>query len=89
MALGPHRGIAFDGPASAPAGAERGWPVPPKAARLASKGDEMTATILGKIAVAAGLAIITLGVYPDRLRGGMLAIGIAIAAAFVLHFAAP
>jgi len=49
----------------------------------------MTATILGKIAVAAGLAIITLGVYPDRLRGGVLAIGIAIAAALVLHFAAP
>jgi hypothetical protein len=49
----------------------------------------MTASILGKIAVAAGLAIVTLGVYPDRLRGGILAIGIAVAAALILHFAAP
>jgi hypothetical protein len=60
-----------------------------RGARLARRGDEMTASIFGKIAVAAGLAILTLGVFPDRLRGAILAIGIAIAAAVVLHFAAP
>lgn len=42
-----------------------------------------------KIAALAGLTVLTFGVYPDRLRGGLIAIGTCIAAAFVLHFVAP
>lgn len=42
-----------------------------------------------KIAGLAVLAALTLGVYPDKLRGGLIAIGTCVAAAFVLHFAAP
>jgi hypothetical protein len=42
-----------------------------------------------KIALLAGLMILTLGVLPDRLRGGIIAIATCIAAAFILHFAAP
>jgi hypothetical protein len=42
-----------------------------------------------KIALLAGLAILTVGVFPDRLRGGIIAVAICIAAAVVLHFAAP
>ena len=41
-----------------------------------------------KMAALAGLAALTFGGYPDRLRGGLFAIGTCIAAAFVLHFAA-
>jgi hypothetical protein len=47
------------------------------------------ASILLKIAAGAGLAILSLGVFPDRLRGGMIAIATCIAAAFILHFVAP
>jgi hypothetical protein len=47
------------------------------------------ASIFIKIALGAGLAILSLGVFPDRLRGGIIAIGTAIAAAFILHFVAP
>jgi hypothetical protein len=42
-----------------------------------------------KIALGAGIAFLTLGVFPDRLRGGIIAIAICIAAAVVLHLAAP
>jgi uncharacterized RDD family membrane protein YckC len=42
-----------------------------------------------KIALLAGLVILTLGVLPDRRRGGILAIATCIVAAFVLHFVAP
>jgi hypothetical protein len=42
-----------------------------------------------KIAVLAGLTILTLGVFPDRRRGAIMAISTCIAAAVVLHFAAP
>ena len=42
-----------------------------------------------KIALAAGLAILSLGVFPDRLRGGIIAIATVIVAAFTLHFVAP
>jgi hypothetical protein len=42
-----------------------------------------------KIAALAGLAGLTVGVYPDRLRGGLIAIATCIAAAFALHFVAP
>jgi hypothetical protein len=45
--------------------------------------------IVGKLALGAGVAFLTLGVYPDRLRGGFIAIAICIAAAVALHFAAP
>jgi hypothetical protein len=47
------------------------------------------ALIAVKIAVRAGLATLTFGVYPDRLRRGLIAIATCIAAAFVLHFATP
>jgi hypothetical protein len=42
-----------------------------------------------KIALLAGLAILTLGVIPDRRRGAAIAIATCVAAAVVLHFAAP
>ena len=47
------------------------------------------ALIFIKIALGAGLAILSLGVFPDRLRGGIIAIATIVAAAFILHFAAP
>ncbi|MEH2561127.1 putative RDD family membrane protein YckC [Bradyrhizobium sp. AZCC 2289] len=47
------------------------------------------ATILIKIAMLAGLLILTFGVFPDRRRGGILAIATCVAAAVVLHFVAP
>jgi hypothetical protein len=46
-------------------------------------------SILVKFALLAGLVILTLGVLPDRRRGGIIAIATCIAAAFILHFAAP
>jgi uncharacterized RDD family membrane protein YckC len=42
-----------------------------------------------KIALLAGLVILTLGVIPDRRRGGLIAVATCIVAAFILHFAAP
>jgi hypothetical protein len=47
------------------------------------------ALILIKIALLAGLTVLTFGVFPDRRRGAIIAIGTCIAAAVVLHFAAP
>jgi hypothetical protein len=47
------------------------------------------ALIFIKIALGGGLAILSLGVFPDRLRGGIIAIATIIAAAFMLHFVAP
>jgi hypothetical protein len=45
--------------------------------------------IVGKLALLAGVAFLTLGIYPDRLRGGIIAIAICIAAAVALRLAAP
>ena len=42
-----------------------------------------------KVAVLAGLTVVTLGVFPDKLRGAVLAVGTCVAAAVVLHFVAP
>jgi hypothetical protein len=42
-----------------------------------------------KIALLAGLTILTLGVFPDRRRGAVIAIATCVAAAVVLHFAVP
>jgi uncharacterized RDD family membrane protein YckC len=42
-----------------------------------------------KIVILAFLIILTLGVFPDRRRGGVIAIATCIAAAFVLHLVAP
>jgi len=42
-----------------------------------------------KIAILAGLVILTLGVFPDRRRGGIVAVATCIAAAVILHFVAP
>jgi UDP-N-acetylglucosamine enolpyruvyl transferase len=47
------------------------------------------AMALIKIAGLAGLTILTFGVFPDRLRGGAIAIATCIAAAVALHFVAP
>jgi uncharacterized RDD family membrane protein YckC len=56
---------------------------------LARKGDQAMASISIKIAILAGLLILTLGVFPDRRRGGILAIATSVAAALILHFAVP
>jgi hypothetical protein len=45
--------------------------------------------IFVKIALLAGLALLTSGVLPDRRRGAIVAFATCIAAAFILHFAAP
>ncbi len=42
-----------------------------------------------KIALLAGLAVLTLGVFPDRRRGAIIAVATCIAAAVVLHLVAP
>ena len=42
-----------------------------------------------KLALLAGLAILTVGVFPDRRRGAVIAIATCVAAAVVLHFVAP
>jgi hypothetical protein len=42
-----------------------------------------------KLALLAGLTILTIGVFPDRRRGAVIAIATCIAAAVVLHFVAP
>ena len=47
------------------------------------------ASIALKIALLAGLVVLTLGVIPDRRRGGIIAIASCVVAAFVLHFVAP
>jgi hypothetical protein len=50
---------------------------------------EMMASIFIKVALGTGLAIVSLGVFPDRLRGGIIVIATCVAAAFILHFVAP
>jgi hypothetical protein len=52
------------------------------------KGAAMALTFL-KITLGAVIAFLTLGVFPDRLRGGLIAIAICIVAAVILHFVAP
>ena len=47
------------------------------------------ASIFVKIAILAGLMILTVGIFPDRRRGGIIAIATCIVAAFILHFVAP
>ncbi|MEA2887818.1 MAG: hypothetical protein QOD11_2178 [Bradyrhizobium sp.] len=44
---------------------------------------------LFKLALLAGLAVLTLGTIPDRRRGAVIAVATCIVAAVVLHFAAP
>jgi hypothetical protein len=41
------------------------------------------------LALLAGLTVVTFGVFPDRRSGAIIAIATCIAAAVVLHFAAP
>jgi hypothetical protein len=50
---------------------------------------ETMALIVTKIALGTALMIVTLGVFPDRRRGAIIAIATCIAAAFILHFVAP
>jgi hypothetical protein len=47
------------------------------------------AMALIKVALLAGLTILTFGVFPDRRRGAIIAIATCVAAAVVLHFVAP
>jgi hypothetical protein len=47
------------------------------------------AWILVKLAILAVLVVITFGIFPDRRRGAVLAIGTCIIAAVILHFVAP
>ena len=42
-----------------------------------------------KLAILAALVILTLGVFPDKRRGGILAIATCIVAAVILHLVAP
>jgi hypothetical protein len=58
------------------------------AVSFARNGQKMALTFV-KIALGAGIAILTLGVFPDRLRGGILAIAICVVAAVIIHFVAP
>jgi uncharacterized RDD family membrane protein YckC len=46
-------------------------------------------SIFLKIALLAGLGLLTLGVLPDRRRGAVIAVATCVVAAVVLHFAAP
>ena len=55
---------------------------------FARKG-RLMALIVAKVAALAVLVILTFGVFPDRRRGGIIAIATCVAAAFVLHFVAP
>jgi hypothetical protein len=55
---------------------------------VAAKERPMALTV-AKIAILAVLVILTFGVFPDRRRGGIIAIATCVAAAFVLHFVAP
>ena len=47
------------------------------------------ASIFVKIAILAGLVLFTFGVFPDRRRGGIIAVATCIVAAVILHFVAP
>ena len=47
------------------------------------------AWILLKLAILAVLVVVTFGVFPDRRRGGIIAIATCVAAAVILHFVAP
>jgi hypothetical protein len=51
-------------------------------------GETMVLIFL-KLALLAGLTILTFGVFPDRRRGAVIAIATCIAGAVVLHFVAP
>lgn len=42
-----------------------------------------------KLGLLAALMIATFGVFPDRRRGAILAIGVCVAGAVILHFVAP
>jgi hypothetical protein len=42
-----------------------------------------------KLGLLAVLTVATFGVIPDRHRGAILAIGVCVAGAVILHFAAP
>jgi hypothetical protein len=57
--------------------------------RLADGDGETMALILFKLALLAGIALLTLGVIPDRRRGAVIAIATCVAAAVVLHLVAP
>jgi uncharacterized RDD family membrane protein YckC len=45
--------------------------------------------IFAKIAILAALTLLTLGVFPNKLAGAVIAIGTCVVAAVALHFVAP
>jgi hypothetical protein len=47
------------------------------------------ALTLIKIAIGAGIVFLTLGIFPNRRWGAVVAIALCIAAAVVLHYVAP
>ena len=49
----------------------------------------MMMTAVLKLGLLAMLAVATFGVFPDRRRGAILAIGTCVAGAVILHFVAP
>jgi hypothetical protein len=53
------------------------------------EGREAMALTLTKLAVLAALAMLTLGIIPDRRRGAVVAVATCITAAVALHFVAP
>jgi hypothetical protein len=61
----------------------------PKADATPARDGETVALNFLKIALLAVLTVLTVGVFPDRRRGAVIAIAICIAAAVVLHFVAP
>jgi len=42
-----------------------------------------------KLVLLASLGMVTLGIFPDRLRGSILAIAMCVVGAAILHYAAP
>lgn len=48
----------------------------------------MMAAVL-KLGLLAALVILTIGVFPNRRMGAILAVGICVAGAVILHFVAP
>jgi len=86
-----------DKPASTPepagtfgSGSRTGWKLTDTGRISPEKGRKrlMVWTFI-KIAILAVLAILTLGLFPDRRRGAIIAVATCIVAAIVLHFVAP
>ena len=58
-------------------------------ARILPRRERLMVWTFIKIAILAVLAILTLGLFPDKRRGAIIAVATCIVAAIVLHFVAP